>query len=910
MESHMRNENSVHLQKKSLFLFPLLVLSAICCGAYQDKKGQNPWDNGKLVVSENGRYLQHDNGKPFFWLGDTCWLLVQKLNRDEIKTYFADRKAKGFNVVQTVIVQMLTDKTVYDDSPIVDGDITKLNVTAGSDFADAAQYDYWDHVDYAIETAAANGIYLAVAPMWSHTVRRTPITKEQAEVYASAVAERLKNKPNIIWLNGGAGKGDVDTDVWQAIGAAIKKNDPNHLMTFHPFGRTQSSTWFNDAAWLNFNMFVSGHRRYDQDDSPKKYGEDNWRYVLEDLSKTPRKPTLDGEPSYEAIPQGLHDVNQPYWTADDVRRYAYWSVFAGACGHTYGQNAVRQVYKKGEIKPSSAPKRFFVESLDDAGACQMQYVKNLILSRPYFDRVNDQSLVADDEGEKYDRVLVTKGKDFLMAYTYTGREFKLKLGRISGKEVVAWWFNPRTGEATKLGNYKNKGSKSFDPPGEKANGNDWVLVLDDASKKFSTPGMLADNSFQKPRVIVSSDIGGSDPDDHQSMVHLLTYADSLGLEGLISTQTSLGNKKAEILKVIGLYEHDYPNLKTYSDKYPTPDALRAITKSGLAKQLGASGIGQPTEGSDWIIQCARRDDPRPLYVLVWGGIHDVAQALHDAPDILPKLRVYFIGGPNKQGSVNAYNYIEQNFPKLWMIEDNATYRGWFVGGNQTGEWGNREFVTRHVAGHGALGDFYVTLHESKLKMGDTPSVGWLLHGVPEDPTQPGWGGKFVRVWDGRKTIFDHLPTNATEQAEVFGVIEIALPVPKGFSATNTATLILDGRGHIAGVNEGKVLRFRFATRDVKVFSYVIKSDFAGLDGKSGTFSAVRPPIERTSKPSTVHPNWWTDDPDPAMFEGVHPGAKSINQWRVDFLSDFAARMERCKAPAGKNQCQPPQVQKL
>ena len=489
-QSRCREEGVVNGQHSShmRIIISLILLLILTHGVM----GQNPWDNGKLVVSENGRTLQHDNGKPFFWLGDTCWLLVQKLNRDEIKTYFADRKAKGFNVVQTVIVQTLTDKTVYDDSPIVDSDITKLNVTAGSDFADAAQYDYWDHVDYAIETAAANGIYLVVAPAWSHTVRRAPITKEQAEVYAAAVAERLKNKPNIIWLNGGSGKGDVNTGVWQAIGTTIKKHDPNHLMTFHPFGRTQTSTWFNDAAWLDFNMFVSGHRRYDQDTAGKKYGEDNWRYVLDDLAKTPRKPTLDGEPAFENTPQGLHKPEEPYWTGDDARRYAYWSVFAGACGHTYGENSVRQVYMPRDTKPASGAKGYFMERLDAPGAQAMRHVKNLILSRPYFDRVNDQAAVAGDEGEKYDRVLVTKGKDYLMAYIYTGREFKLELGRISGKEVVAWWFNPRTGEATRFDAFKNEGTKTFNPPGDETIGNDWVLVLDDASKKFSAPGMLAE----------------------------------------------------------------------------------------------------------------------------------------------------------------------------------------------------------------------------------------------------------------------------------------------------------------------------------------------------------------------------------------------------------------------------------
>src|SRR5262249_23699929 len=144
-----------------------------------------------------------------------------------------------------------------------------------------------------------------------------------------------------------------------------------------------------------------------------------------------------------------------------------------------------------------------------------------------------------------------------------------------------------------------------------------------------------------------------------------------------------------------------------SARYPTPDALRAIAKQGAIETSGPEGFGTSTEGSDWIVRAARRRDPRPLHVLVWGGIDDLAQALHDAPDILPQLRVYFIGGPNKMWSVNAYSYVEEHHPALWIIEANATYRGWFVGGNQTGEWGNKAFVDRHVAGQGVLGDFFV-----------------------------------------------------------------------------------------------------------------------------------------------------------------------------------------------------------
>jgi len=197
-------------------------------------------------------------------------------------------------------------------------------------------------------------------------------------------------------------------------------------------------------------------------------------------------------------------------------------------------------------------------------------------------------------------------------------------------------------------------------------------------------GALAGHCY---RVLVSTDIGGTDPDDFQSMVHLLVYADVLNIEGIISSPFGPGRKE-HILQVIDCYAKDYANLKTYSDQYPAPDALRVITKQGETERAPYAGVRRSTEGSQWIVKCARRDDARPLHILIWGGIEDLAQALHDAPDILPKLRVYWIGGPNKKWAPDAYQYIVENHPQLRIIESNAAYRGWFVGGNQSGDWSN------------------------------------------------------------------------------------------------------------------------------------------------------------------------------------------------------------------------------
>ncbi len=401
---------------------------------------------------------------------------------------------------------------------------------------------------------------------------------------------------------------------------------------------------------------------------------------------------------------------------------------------------------------------------------------------------------------------------------------------------------------------------------------------------------------QRHRVLVSTDIGGTDPDDFQSMVHLLLYADTLEIEGLVSSPFGPGRKR-HLLQVLDCYEQDFSNLRTHSPLYPEPDALRALCKQGATESPGPAGVGKPTEGSEWIIRCARRADPRPLYVLVWGGIEDLAQALHDAPDILPRIRVYFIGSTNKSWSVDAYNSIEQHHRNLWIIESNQTFRGWYIGGDQGGDRGNRSFVTAHVAGRGALGRFFAEQLDGTIKMGDSPSVGYLLHGTPEDPSQPGWGGRFVRAWDGRKTVFRRMTTSA-DTAEAFGVVEWILPAPEGMQPEQQARMIFGpGLPAAAGARENNSLRFSFSPRQARIWQYVIESGFPALDGQRGEFTAVLPPPERAARPSAAHPNWWIDDPGPSAAEGVHQGARHVNRWREHYLRDFAERMRRCAAPA-------------
>lgn len=397
------------------------------------------------------------------------------------------------------------------------------------------------------------------------------------------------------------------------------------------------------------------------------------------------------------------------------------------------------------------------------------------------------------------------------------------------------------------------------------------------------------------RVLVTSDIGGTDPDDYQSMAHLLLYADVLDLEGLISSPFEREGK-SKILEVIDAYSKDFSNLSSWSVRYPSPDALRMLTKQGGIHPAPYSGLRGSTEGSDWIVRCARRDDPRPLHVLVWGALEELAQALHDAPDILPKLRVYYIGGPNKKWGPDAYQYLADNFPTLWFIEANATYRGYFVGGNQEGEWGNSEFVKQHIAGRGAIGAYFSEHLGGVIKMGDTPSLNWLLRGQPNHPGLPGWGGRFVPAWDRPYACFERL-TTAEDRLEIFGILELVLPLGPDAAYKPEGTMIV-GNQSLTGYSDGNGnLRFRFCPRDPKVFTYTIRSNVPALDGREGAITAYLPDPACSLAPSVRYPNWWTDDPAPALAEGIHHGAKSVSQWREAYLRDFATRVERCAHPA-------------
>jgi len=430
---------------------------------------------GKLIISANGRFIQNENGDPFFFLADTAWELFHRLTIEEIELYLDTRKNQGFNVIQSVLISELDGlrtPNVYGSLPLLEMNPEKPDT------------GYFEFVDNVLRLAQSKEMHFALVPVWGDKIDKVfgigPEIFNEANAYSYGkwLGTRYKDFPNLIWMNGGdRSGGDKNYAVWDALGKGIKSEDTNHLMTFHPLGDASSSMWFHDTGWLDFNSCQSGH-------SMRNYP--NYLMINYDYLRKPPKPCIDSEPRYEE-----HAVN---WKPEvngvfddyDVRQAAYWSVFSGACGHTYGTHPVWQMYDKGR-EAIGYVRYNWKEALHLKGAGQLIHLKNLILSRPYFDRVPCQTiLISPKVGDEH--ICCTKGTGYLFCYLPLGGDIEIDAGKLKENLHFGWWYDPRTGEPIPIGYLNNKDVLKLTAP-SKGKGCDWVLVMEDPSCNFGKPGI-------------------------------------------------------------------------------------------------------------------------------------------------------------------------------------------------------------------------------------------------------------------------------------------------------------------------------------------------------------------------------------------------------------------------------------
>ncbi|HEY5499622.1 MAG TPA: glycoside hydrolase family 140 protein [Bacteroidales bacterium] len=449
--------------------------------------GQNSWKHGQLKTTANGHYLQYEDGTPFFWLGDTAWELFHRLQLDEINKYLDNRQKKGFNVIQAVVLAEfdgLKKPNQYGDVPLLNLDPSTPNEK------------YFQLVDTVVKMASSKGLYMGLLPTWGDNVTKlwgegpAVFNAENAYKYGLWIGKRYKDCPNIIWILGGDQPPmNEDNDwrpVWRAMAKGILEGTANKaLISYHISGGEMStSQYIHNEYWLHINMIQSGHGS--GHDTPI------WALIQRDWSLLPTKPVLDAEPNYEDHPVNPWPTWNPengYFRDYDVRKQTYRSVFAGACGVTYGHHSVWQFWSPREEKINHAD-RYWPEAIDRPGAFQVGYLRMLIESRPQLNRIPDQSMIEKGQGEKGEYICAFRDKigSYMMMYIPFGKTITVNTSSIKSKKLNVWWFNPKTGTSKNIGLINNKVSVVLTTPSLGFE-NDWVLIIDNPKYKYCKPNM-------------------------------------------------------------------------------------------------------------------------------------------------------------------------------------------------------------------------------------------------------------------------------------------------------------------------------------------------------------------------------------------------------------------------------------
>ncbi|RIK81981.1 MAG: hypothetical protein DCC67_07725 [Planctomycetota bacterium] len=416
-------------------------------------------------VSENRRHLVDAHGAPFLYHADTPWMLFLKLTEGEAKDYMARRKAQGFNALQVQLTGFpgMTNRA---------GELPFAGTPPEQDFARPNE-KFFAHVDRVMHEAQRQGMLLAVAPLWSGCCgegwagrdkqnRPGPLHAngpDKTREFGRWLGRRYGTFDNVLWILGGDNDPDNARAEIRALGLGLKDAAPRQLITYHA-ASTHSSThvWPADESWLDVSMVYSYFRGFDK--AWNKNQPDIYEVSHAEFAKIPVRPFFLGESTYE----GEHGA---WGSALQARKQAWWCVLGGGCGHAYGS-------------PNWNMPDHWRDLLELPGANSLKHLRDLLESKAWWTLVPDVDNVVAVQGRglyaKNDYAVTALAHDgsFALSYLPTKRALTIDLARISGARVAAHWFNPRSGELSRIGEFANEQQHAFEPPAE----GDWVLVLD------------------------------------------------------------------------------------------------------------------------------------------------------------------------------------------------------------------------------------------------------------------------------------------------------------------------------------------------------------------------------------------------------------------------------------------------
>ena len=433
-----------------------------------------------IRVSDNRHYLQHADGRPFFYLADTAWLLFNKLTIEEADELFADRAAKGFTAIQACVFRDLFEPNTPNVAGVrpfaTDEDLHAVRLNPA----------WLEHVVRVVRRAQEHNLVIGLLPTWGdkwneHSNSAGPVIMEgdSARRYCRDLSDGLAGCENVVWILGGDSplQTQAYADTVRAMAEGLRAGGSRErLITFHPGGQ-ESSAVFHAEPWLDLNAIQSSHFRLNFP---------NYVHVERLFAARPPKPCMDAESNYEGISvfatawRGLQRKGDTVFSAYDVRKAYYRSVLAGAAGHSYGAEPIRQLLRPGDTIHGAreGDVAFWREGLKLPGSSQLALLQRELFSRSYFTRVPAQELLrpyrqmvawpdpmnvglpfaGQTNLDPAARISVAKCSEgsWAMAYMPIRQELYLDVRPLAGERFRLSVFDPETGEL--------QDRREFDPP--------------------------------------------------------------------------------------------------------------------------------------------------------------------------------------------------------------------------------------------------------------------------------------------------------------------------------------------------------------------------------------------------------------------------------------------------------------
>lgn len=418
-----------------------------------------------LSVSENGRYLQTAEGKPYLVLADTAWAIFSGVSKEDVLIYLDDRQAKGFNTVLSSALHFWPDgRSTWEP---------KQHVYGWQAFDGESPYDltqqnkmYWDHVEWVVIEAAKRNLYLMIVPCWYRYEGGGwyhHLNEENAEAFGTFLAERFGRYDHIAWMLGGDHRPEERLEATVILGKTLKRLAPHQLISYHANGLAgPSSQWFGEEEWFDFSTIQTHRERH-----PREYLD-----VQNDYRSEPILPTWNSEPRYEHSPDRDHEGKRI--GAFLMRQQAYRGFLSGGFGVAYGAfNLFNMGFTDWDWKQVLLPL---------PGAFDMGHFKALMLNREWYElQPDDGDLLVQNRGEKEEYIpcSVTTSKTLAIAYFPKQKPASFDLSKLHGP-INAYWFDPSNGAVYSHEGmpFAAKGVREFIPPNKNSGGDeDFVLVL-------------------------------------------------------------------------------------------------------------------------------------------------------------------------------------------------------------------------------------------------------------------------------------------------------------------------------------------------------------------------------------------------------------------------------------------------